>query len=115
MDNIIELECMHFWSDWTDIKKIEVDLSKYVFFSIEWRGENSWHIRGHYCDKNHDWHIDEISDHEVHGIHEVAKFINNANEYGKNHHQQCKVSRFNNLHYSGSFYSELKELFALLN
>ena len=50
MNNIAKLRCMHFWSDWTDIKEIEINLDEYVFFEIDYRGQDSWHIIGNKCD-----------------------------------------------------------------
>lgn len=108
--NIVKVKCMHFWSDWTDINDIEINLDEYVFFEIDYRGENSWHIKGHKCDKNYNWTIDELSDHCVCHVEDLAKFIVKANDYGKSQLQPCKVSRFNNLHYDGKFYEELSKL-----
>ena len=116
MNNIVKVNCMHFWSDWTDMNDVEINLDEYVFFSIEYRGEDSWHIVGHKCDKNHNWTTRELSDHQVSSISDLADFIVAANAYpkSKGKMQDCKVSRFNNLHYSGSFYKELAKLLEIV-
>lgn len=114
MNNIVKVECMHFWSDWTDIREIEINLDEYVFFEIDYRGKGSWHIKGHKCDSEYNWTEEELSDHQVSHISYVAKFIAQANAYEGEKFQPCKVSRFNNLHYSGGFYEDLQRLFEIV-
>ena len=117
MNNIVKVNCIKFLSDWTDIVPVEIDLDKYVFFEIDYRGNNSWHIIGHRCDENHKWDTVELSLHEVNGVRETAKFIAYANAYPKSKGkiQDCKVSRFNNLHYSGQFYKALEKLLEMVH
>lgn len=114
LNNIVKVECIHFWIDWTGIKEIKINLDKYVFFEIDYRGKDSWHIKGHKCDSEHHWTEEELSDHQVSSIYDVAKFIAQTNAYGSGKFQSCKVSRFNNLHYSGGFYEDLQRLFELV-
>lgn len=116
MNNLIKVKCIHYSHDWIDIKEVEINLDEYVFFEIDYRGDNSWHIIGHKCDKDYNWTSTELSVHCVLGIREVAKFIAYANIYpqSKGKFQECKVSRFNNLHYYGKFYKALEELFKLV-
>lgn len=116
MNNIVKVKCMHFWSDWTEIRDVEIDLDKYVFFSIEYRGINSWHIVGYKVDNEHNWTTKELSDHQVTNVFELSDFIVYANAYPKSigKFQGCKVSRFNNLHYDCSFYSELSKLLKIV-
>ncbi len=115
MDNIAIVKCMHFWSDWTEIKDVSINLDEYVFFEVDYRGKDSWHIKGHKCDENYEWKGDELSDHQVRSMYDVAKFIAQANTYEKEKScQSCKVSRFNNLHYNGGFYRDLQRLFELV-
>ncbi len=103
LNNVAKVECMHFWSDWTDIKEIEINLDEYVFFEIDYRGKDSWHIKGHKCNDNYEWTEEELSEHQVSSIYDVAKFIAQANAYDSGKFQPCKVSRFNNLHYDSNF------------
>lgn len=116
MNNIVKVQCMHFYSDWTDLKDVEIDLDKYVFFGIEYRGKDSWHIVGYKCDDKYNWTTEELSEHQVTSIGHLADFIAYANAYpkSKGRLQGCKVSRFNNLHYDNSFYSELSILLKLV-
>lgn len=113
-NNIVKVECMHFWSDWTEIKKIEINLDEYAFFEIDYRGRDSWHIKGHKCNSKHQWTKEELSDHQVSSIYDVAKFIVQANAYEGEKFQPCRVSSFNNLHYSDGFYEDLQRLFELV-
>lgn len=117
MTNIVKVNCMHFWSDWTEMRDVKIDLDKYAFFSIEWRGIDSWHIVGYKCDKEYNWTSQELSDHQVSSICDLADFIVYANSYpkSKGKFQDCKVSRFNNLHYGGSFYGELSRLLKIVS
>ena len=117
MDNIAKVNCMHFWSDWTEMRDVEIDLDKYVFFSIEYRGIDSWHIVGYKCDKDYKWTTEELSDHQVSNVRDLADFIVYANAYpkSKGKFQDCKVSRFNNLHYGGNFYNELSSLLEMVS
>ena len=117
MDNIVKVNCMHFWSDWTDMRDVEIDLDKYAFFSIEYRGIDSWHIVGYKCDKDYKWTTEELSDHQVSSVRDLADFIVYANAYpkSKGKFQDCKVSRFNNLHYGGNFYNELSRLLKMVS
>ena len=114
LNSIVKVECMHFWSDWTEIKEIEINLDEWIFFSVEYRGENSWHIVGYKCDSDYKWTEEELSDHQVSSIYNLAKFIAQANAYKGKKIQHCKVSRFNNLHYSSSFYEDLQKLLELV-
>lgn len=116
LSNIVTVKCLHFWSDWTEIIDVEINLDKYVFFSIEWRGINSWHIVGHRVDENHKWSTEELSEHTVNSVWDLADFIVYANTYPKSigKYQDCKVSRFNNLHYYGDFYKELSLLLKIV-
>ena len=112
--NLIKVSCMHFYSDWTDTKEIEINLDEWVFFEVDYRGKDSWHIIGHKCDENHKWYTEELSDHQVTSACDLARFIMHANAYDNGKFQPCKVSRFNNLHYLDGFYSELSRLFEMI-
>lgn len=114
MCNIVKVSCMHFWSDWTDIKEIEINLDEYAFFEVDYRGRDNWHIIGHKCDENYNWTTEELSDHQVTSVCDLAKFIAQANAYNSGKIQPCKVSRFNNLHYVDGFYDDLSNLFELV-
>lgn len=114
LSNIVRVRCMHFWSDWTEIKDIEINVDEFIFFEVDYRGEDSWHIIGHRCNENHKWKGTELSDHQVASIYDLAEFISKVNSCDKGKYKPCKVSRFNNLHYSDSFYQELQSLLALV-
>lgn len=114
LSNIVKVRCMHFWSDWAEIKDIEINVDEFIFFEVDYRGEDSWHIIGHRCNENHEWKETELSDHQVASIYDLAEFISKVNFCDKGKYQPCKVSRFNNLHYSDSFYQELQRLLALV-
>lgn len=45
--NIITLKEFTYFSDWYLIKDRKVDLDKYSYFKLEWRGDVSWYLK-HY-------------------------------------------------------------------
>lgn len=116
-DSKVFISCLRFSSDWTHDENVEIDLDKWVFFEVDYRGENSWHLIGHRVkdQKEYKWETEELSIHGVFGIVSMAKFITEANAYKSGKHQPCRVSRFNNLHYYDSFYGELSKLLEMVN
>ena len=113
-DSKVYIKCLRLLSDWTVDENVEVDLDKWTFFTVDYRGENSWHLVGHRVKdrERYEWETEELSIHGVFGIRTLAEFINAANCYNK--FQRCKVSRFNNLHYCDGFYEELAKLLKLV-
>ena len=110
MSNIVKLKTWRYEIDWSFDYDIVVDIVEYVFFSVEYRLK-SWHLVGHKCDKDYNWTTKEISYHWV-AFNDLVDFIVSANNVKDNHgNTRCRVSRFNSLHYSNSFYSALSELF----
>jgi hypothetical protein len=108
-NNIVEVDCYHDWSDWTTIEPTKINLDDYVYFSCEWR-LGTWYIVVHWVSdkENYKWSSRDISDHGVAHINSLANFIIVANSYDK--YQECKVSKFNSMHYEKSFYDELLKL-----
>ena len=104
----------HRWSiDWSYEEEVEINLDDYVFFACEYRTDD-WHLIGYKHDKKTDeWTTKELSIHWCFER-EIAEFIYKANKYAKKHYQHCKVSRFNNLHYSGGFYKSLQTIFNIV-
>ncbi len=116
MSNIIKLECSEFTTDWYRDKKIEIDVDKYVFFEVEYRGgDSAWYLQGHrYIESTKKWVVDDF-DYNMCRTYEMAKFIAKVNKIkDKNGFIRNRVSRFNNLHYSTDFYEKLSVLFELV-
>lgn len=112
MGNIVEVKCYRYTSDWFESPIVKIDLNKFIFFTLDFRGDEGWwHIIGHYTDKDGKWEQKELS---VHGcrLADAAKFVHEAN---KKRERGVMVSRFNNLHYSDKFYNELKKLLDRVN
>lgn len=62
--NIVKLKCADYSIDWVLDKEIEIDVDKYIFFEIEYRGESSWHLIGHkYNEKTNKWERTEFCYH----------------------------------------------------
>lgn len=111
--NIAKLRTHRFSIDWTYDETVEINLDDYVFFECDYRFD-TWHLVGHICDKKtHEWSTRELSIHWC-WEREIAEFIYQANKYEKSkdiiHRAGCRVSRFNNLHYSSGFYESLKKV-----
>jgi len=107
----LNLECIRQTIDWVEYPIVEIDVDKYVFFQLDYRGDRGiWYLIGHKCDDNHKWTTDELS---VHGCYfkNICNFIKEVNKCkGRN-----MVSRFNNLHYSNGYYDELNRLLIAVN
>lgn len=115
--NIVELHTYRFSIDWTYEEKVEINLDDYVFFECDYR-LSDWHLIGHMYDKETEkWSTKELSAHWCFER-DIADFIFKANKYDKSkdiiHRQGCKVSRFNNLHYSNGFYKSLQTIFKMV-
>lgn len=114
--NIVKLECSEYTLDWYRDKEIEIDVDKYVFFEVEYRGgDAAWYLQGHrYIESTKKWVVDDF-DYHMCRTYEIAKFIAKANKIkDKNGFARNRVSRFNNLHYSSDFYKKLSDLLDLV-
>lgn len=114
--NIVKLKCSEFTLDWYRDKEIEIDVDKYVFFEVEYRGGNAaWYLQGHrYIKKTEKWVVDDF-DYHMCNTHEMADFIAKVNKIkSENGFIRNRVSRFNNLHYSTDFYEKLSNLLNLI-
>lgn len=110
MANIVKLKTYRYEIDWSYDYEIEIDIDEWVYFTVDYRGENSWHLIGHKCDKDYNWSQKELSYHWV-CFWDMVDFIVKANAVkDKDGFTRCQVSEFNNLHYSKNFYSELARL-----
>lgn len=113
--NIVKLTKHEFWLDWYRDEEIEINLDDYVFFECDYRCD-TWYLIGHKCSEDYKWSQEQLSGHWSY-LNEIAKFIYEANKYARTNPtkwQDCKVSRFNNLHYSGDFYKALQKLFDMV-
>lgn len=110
MSNIVKLKTWKYEIDWSYEYIIDIDIDEYVYFEVDYRGENSWHLIGHKCDKDYKWTEKELSYHWVY-FWDMVDFIARSNLVkDKLGCTRCRVSRFNNLHYSNLFYGKLTEL-----
>lgn len=117
MNKIVELKCNHRSSDWVETYNIKIDVEKYTFFEIDYRGENMWYIIGHWCEEGCKWKTKELSEHGVINQYELASFIVKVNSipYGKkDEFTRNRISRFNNLHYNENFYRDLGKLLNII-
>lgn len=110
--NIVKLRTYEYSIDWSYEREVEINLDEYSFFECDYR-LGTWHLIGHKFDREtYKWTTEELSIHWCF-VMDVAEFIYKANKYmyeKTNGYQRCKVSRFNNLHYSEEFYEALQRL-----
>ena len=114
--NIVKLECSKFTLDWYIDKEIEIDVDKYVFFEVEYRGgDAAWYLQGHrYIENTQKWIVDDF-DYHMCRTYEMAKFIAKVNKIkSEQGFVRNRISRFNNLHYSTDFYEKLSKLIELV-
>lgn len=114
--NIVKLECSEFTIDWYRDKEIEINIDKYVFFEVEYRGgDAAWYLQGHrYIEDTGKWVVDDF-DYHMCKTYEMAKFISKANKIkDRSGFVRNRISRFNNLHYSTDFYEKLSNLLELV-
>lgn len=114
--NIVKLKCSKFTLDWYIDKEIEIDVDKYVFFEVEYRGgDAAWYLQGHrYIEDTKKWVVDDF-DYHMCRTYEIAKFIAKVNKIkNEDGFVRNRISRFNNLHYSTDFYEKLSNLLELV-
>ena len=114
--NIVKLECSKFTLDWYIDKEIEIDVDKYVFFEVEYRGgDAAWYLQGHrYIENTQKWIVDDF-DYHMCRTYEMAIFIAKVNKLkSEQGFVRIRVCRFNNLHYSTDFYEKLSNLLELV-
>ena len=111
MNNVYELPCVVYSLDWSFTENQFIDLNYWIFFTCELRC-GVWFIIGHRVDDSGKWVQRDLSRSGVINDKEIARFISYANHYpaSKGDYQGCKVSRFNSLHYDGSFNERLMKL-----
>lgn len=116
-NNIVELKTYRYSIDWSYEEKVKINLDDYVFFECEYRCD-SWHLIGFKYDRKAEkWTSKELSAHWCFER-DIAEFIYKANKYARAKTvkaQGCKISRFNNLHYSDTFYKSLQTILSIVD
>lgn len=75
--NKVKVTCYRFWSDWTDLVPVEIDIDEYNQFELQYR-QDRWFIIGlNY--ENDKWHYTDLTIHGIVSKKDVANFINVAN------------------------------------
>lgn len=101
--DIVQLECFHFWSDWTTFEKVDINLNKYQAFRIDYRCD-SWHVMGYrYDGYSEKWEQDELSIHQA-CPQSLISFIKELNKRNK------PIYEFRNYHNSNGFANSLQKL-----
>lgn len=114
MSNIVKLKTYRYEIDWSYEYEVEINVDEYVYFTVDWRGERSWHLIGHKVDENHNWSEKELS-YDWCFLRDIADFIAKVNNIkDKFGNTRCRVSDFRNLHYSEGFYKELGQLLKIV-
>ena len=83
MSNIVKLRTYRYEIDWSYEYEVEINVDEYVYFTVDWRGERSWHLIGHKVDENHNWSEKELS-YDWCFLRDIADFIARANNIKDN-------------------------------
>lgn len=99
------VHCFHFWSDWTDINPIEIDLDEWNWFELQYRCDRWFIIGSKYDKKREKWENKDLSDHGVVGIKELANFVKVASE---------KINKFSTNNYKPNLAEKIVEIYKMV-
>ena len=99
-DKEVIIESLYFWSDWTDIKKHIIDLSKTIGFNIDFR-LTSWHVIVTTTEKKGEYeYVTKELSHEV-SPKMIAEMLAD---------DRVKILRISNYHNSDNFLEHLDKV-----
>ena len=113
--NIVKLKSTILTPEGLLEKEFQIKVDDYIFFSVEYAGENIWKLIGHkFIEEIGEWRTITFG-YDKCRIEDMAHFIAEANSIpDKTEMIRNRVSEFKNVHYSENFYKELTKLFDLV-
>lgn len=102
--NKVTITCYRFWSDWTDLVPVEIDIDEYNWFELQYR-QDRWFIIGSKYE-NDKWHYTDLTIHGIISTSDVAKFIKVANN---------KINKYSTLNSHPDLIKYINELHNYLN
>lgn len=101
--NKVTVTCYRFWSDWTDLVPVEINIDGYDCFELQYR-QDRWFIIGARFEDDK-WYYNELTIHGIVSTHDVANFVKVANN---------KINKFSTLN-NGDLIEEIKNIIKLLD
>lgn len=98
--NKVKVICYRFWSDWTDLVPVEIDINEYNWFELQYR-QDRWFIIGSKYE-NDKWHYTDLTIHGIVSIKDVANFINIASK---------KINKFSTLNSQPNLMKYINDIF----
>lgn len=102
--NKVTITCYRFWSDWTDLVPVEIDIDEYNWFELQYR-QDRWFIIGSKYE-NDKWHYTDLTIHGIISTLDVAKFVKVANN---------KINKYSTLNCKPKLIDYINELHNYLN
>lgn len=102
--NKVTVTCYRFWSDWTDLVSVEIDIDEYNWFELQYR-QDRWFIIGSKYE-NDKWHYTDLTIHGIVSIKDVANFIKVASK---------KINKFSTLNSMPNLIDYINEIHNYLN
>ena len=102
--NKITITCYRFWSDWTDLVPVEIDIDEYNWFELQYR-QDRWFIIGSKFENNK-WHYTDLTIHGIISIRDVANFVKVANK---------KINKFSTLNSMPNLIDYINKIHNCLN
>lgn len=102
--NKVTVTCYRFWSDWTDLVPVEIDIDEYNWFELQYR-QDRWFIIGSKYE-NDKWHYTDLTIHGIVSIKDVANFIKVASK---------KINKFSTLNSMPNLIDYINEIHNYLN
>lgn len=102
--NKVTITCYRFWSDWTDLVPVEIDIDEYNWFELQYR-QDRWFIIGSKYE-NDKWHYTDLTIHGIVSIKDVANFVKVASK---------KINKFSTLNSMPDLIRYINEIHNYLN
>lgn len=102
--NKVTITCYRFWSDWTDLVPVEIDIDEYNWFELQYRQDRWFIIGSKYI--NDKWHYTDLTIHGIVSTRDVANFVKVANN---------KINKYSTLNSPPDLIKYINELHNYLN
>ena len=104
MDNKVTITCFRFWSDWTDLVPVEINIDEYNWFEVQYRQDRWFIIGANFI--NEKWKYSDLTIHGIVSTRDVANFVKVANN---------KINKFSTLNSFPNLISHIKDVIKLMD
>ena len=102
--NKVTVTCYRFWSDWTDLVPVEIDIDEYNWFELQHRQDRWFVIGAKYI--NEKWEYSDLTINGIVSTCDVANFVKVANN---------KINKFSTLNSKPKLIDYINEIHNYLN